>query len=123
MILLCAYQYFSRTHCHSTYIAIDYTTFGAKCRFRDHDWVEILKIPHATFSRIGYFPSLFFHQLKILKSIASSYWRIVSSTRISLSTTQPLDIGLNMDRISPLIYPYMHITFGYGYEYWQMWKN
>ena len=36
MILLCTYQYFHRIHCHSASIAMDYTTFGAKCRFGCH---------------------------------------------------------------------------------------
>ena len=60
MILLSTYQCFHRIHCHSTSIAMDYTTSGAKCQFRCHDCVKILKISCATLARIGFFLLLLF---------------------------------------------------------------
>jgi len=73
--------------------------------------VKKSKISHATLVRIKYFPLLLFDQLKISKSIATFHWRIVSSIRISLSSTQPSDIRIRYGSdISAL-------TFRYEYGY------
>ena len=68
MILLCTYQCFHRIHCHSAFIAIDYTTSKLNADLDAMIDVEILKISRDIFVRIRYFP---LHQLKISKSIAS----------------------------------------------------
>ena len=100
LILLCTYQCFHRIHWHSTSIGIDYTIPSVKCWFGCHDWCQNTQNISCDSCKNRILLLLFFHQLKILKSIASFHWRVVSSIRILLWSTQLLDIGSDTDSVS-----------------------
>ena len=67
MILLWTYQCFHRIHCHSTSIAIYYTSPVLYVDSDDMIDVEILKISHATLARIGYFSTIIFSLTQNIK--------------------------------------------------------
>ena len=78
MILLCAYQYFHRIHCHSTSIAMNYTTSGAKCWFGCRGWCwNTQNISCYSYKNQILF-TYFFTNSKYQKSNVLFHWRIIS---------------------------------------------
>ena len=96
---------------------MDYTTLVLNVDLDATIDVEILKISRATLARIGYFPLLLFHQLKISKIYCLIPLKnsLFYTNIIIKHPTFGYQIGYESD--TAFIIYVSALTFGYGYIY------